>query len=211
MEQKSAFKHEFGRTVRKYREQKGWTQMQLAVAVYADEEKLSRVSDVERGRWDPQAATVAEYRDALGISATEIEGLRRASHDPGLFEAYEKMTITHISLSVVARLHERMIELAHEWESLQDLAQDQGEAGEIEDAQRTFMSAMRKLGGIVDLYKSHRHAFETSDQAVIDEFLEKADPASEGEDQMLYLIHAVQKIHEATDEKLERLRNDAAH
>ena len=66
----------FGQLVRRYREKTGLSQMDVARLVYNDETKASRVSDVERGRHEPQAGTVADYREALRIPAAEIEALR---------------------------------------------------------------------------------------------------------------------------------------
>lgn len=70
------FKIRFGKLVKKYREKNGLTQMDVARLIYRDEEKSSRVSDVERGRHDPQAVTIADYREALEIPQEEIDELR---------------------------------------------------------------------------------------------------------------------------------------
>lgn len=74
----SVFKFRFGSLVKKYRERAGLTQMDVARLVYRDEEKSSRVSDVERGRHTPQASTIADYREALKIPEHEIERLKEA-------------------------------------------------------------------------------------------------------------------------------------
>lgn len=74
--QEKSFKSQFGALVKKYREKNGLTQMDVARLVYRDEEKASRVSDVERGRHDPQASTIADYRDALEIPHEDIDRLR---------------------------------------------------------------------------------------------------------------------------------------
>lgn len=207
MKEMTDFKVSFGRLVRSHREQKGWTQIQLAKAVYADEEKTSRVSDVERGRYDPQAATVADYRDALSIPLAEIEQLRSTPHDPQLFEEYERLTIQHISLSVVSCLHNRLFELAHEWEELQNKAQALGEAGDIEQGSQVFMASARKLGAIVDLYKSHTHIYSKEVQTEINALVETAQAESDSEDGFVLLISAIQKIHAETEIVLSSLRN----
>jgi len=76
------FKKQFGRVVKKYRTQKGWTQIQLAKAVYADEEKSPRVSEVENGKYDPQAATISDYCTALEIPFEEVESLKTDDSTP---------------------------------------------------------------------------------------------------------------------------------
>lgn len=72
-----SFQSRFGVLVRRYREKAGLTQMDVARLVFRDETKTTRVSDVERGRYDPRPQTVADYRAALRIPEAEIDDLRR--------------------------------------------------------------------------------------------------------------------------------------
>lgn len=72
----NSFQIRFGQVVRRYRDKRGLSQMDVARLVYSDETRTSGVSDVERGRNEPQADTIARYRDALEIPEEEIDACR---------------------------------------------------------------------------------------------------------------------------------------
>ncbi len=76
------FARAFGQLVRNYRERRGLTQSDVARLAFGDEAQKARVSDVERARFVPQANTIKQFADALGIPFQEIQALRT---NPGEF------------------------------------------------------------------------------------------------------------------------------
>ena len=76
----SSFGAKFGALVRRRREASGLLQMDVARLVYNDETKVSRVSDLEAGRYAKlHASTVNSYRLALKISQADVDECRRQS------------------------------------------------------------------------------------------------------------------------------------
>jgi transcriptional regulator with XRE-family HTH domain len=70
------FKVRFGELVRNVRVRNGLTQTDVARLAFNDEEAKSRVSDVERGRNEPQADTIHRFCEALKIPYADVEALR---------------------------------------------------------------------------------------------------------------------------------------
>ena len=101
------FKIAFGRLVRLYREKSGLQQLDVARLVYRDEERTSSVSDVERGRNNPQANTVANYREALQIPTAEIDKLRDTNHEQ--IDVESERFISHLELIYTEQLSKHVI------------------------------------------------------------------------------------------------------
>lgn len=72
-----SFQARFGELVRNARTRKGLNQSDVARLAFNDEEAKSRVSDVERGRNEPNADTINRFCEALGIRYEDVEALRR--------------------------------------------------------------------------------------------------------------------------------------
>ena len=83
-----SFQARFGDLVRSARARKGFTQLDVALRVYGDETKASRVSDVERGRNKPQPDTINRYCEALSIAYEEVEALRSSVSDPAISQQF---------------------------------------------------------------------------------------------------------------------------
>jgi len=75
----NTFRHRFGALVRQRREANGLTQMDAARVVFADETKSSRISDIERGRNEPNADTINAVCAGLKIDLAEVERLRESA------------------------------------------------------------------------------------------------------------------------------------
>lgn len=59
----------FGKNVRKFRQQKGLTQEQLAFEAQID---LTYVGGIERGKRNPSLLVMARIADALGMALTKL-------------------------------------------------------------------------------------------------------------------------------------------
>lgn len=197
------FKIAFGNLVRRYREKAGLQQTDVARLVYRDEERSSRVSDVERGRYNPQAATVADYREALQIPTKEIDALREYEANDLSQKDYTDALVHQVLLSEVARLHNDIVRNGVEWEELKEKGCTLGEQGNVTDGRSHLLEGATKLGNIVELYRSHRHVFSEKSRSEIDACLKQVE--HEQNDNLLSLINAIQLIYCEVEGVLERL------
>ena len=76
------FTNKFGQLVRDKRRNLGWTQEQLALKIWNDSTRKSKVSQIENGHVsNPQEKTVAYFCDALSIGDDELLKCRVAPRD----------------------------------------------------------------------------------------------------------------------------------
>ncbi|WP_439123821.1 tetratricopeptide repeat protein [Marivita sp.] len=116
----SSFGLRFGALIARKREDKGWSFAELAVAAYGDDGQggESRKSDVQKlevgGSAKPTARTIKRYRDALGLTQSEIdacrtaEELQLAQYAEALFEVIKgAVAQTQVSDELAHELTER--------------------------------------------------------------------------------------------------------
>ena len=60
---------QFGESVRRHRQRRGWSQEQLAEAAELDR---TYVSGIERGTRNPTLSTMGRIADALGVTVIEL-------------------------------------------------------------------------------------------------------------------------------------------
>ena len=119
------FGQKFGQLVRTYREQQGLSLSQLALLLWDDEARRSRVSEIENGKVSkPRASTIHLFMEKLNIPRHEIEKIR----DPGTNEnrvlkqaepgSSQEQPIIQMTLDQYeARLRENLAMMQDEFES----------------------------------------------------------------------------------------------